>query len=47
MSPRLNIALGLTDDFIEEVILGEWLGQTDEGSERTLVEETAYLCVYI
>lgn len=34
-------------DFIEEVILGKWLDQTDEGSERTLVEETAYLHAYI
>lgn len=41
MSLRLNIALGFRDDFIEEVIVEKWFCQADEGSERTLVEETA------
>lgn len=43
MSPSLNIALGLRDDFTEEVILEEWLCQTDEGSERILVAEKTHI----
>jgi hypothetical protein len=40
MSPRLNIAVGLRDEFIEEVIFEEWLCQADKGSAGTLAEET-------
>lgn len=45
MSPRLNIALGFRTDFIEEVILEEWLCQTDMGSESTPAEGPEYLYI--